>query len=227
MEMPLPEHMFDGMKDLRSTALRKRVSVNFAEVKQAGNISCPLLVILLVIAFCICFTVEASHCATNGFPLVRNISELPQDNYGRPGLSHTTVVGSLLHGTKEIEVWLQTFAPGSGTPIHRHSCEEVFVVLKGSGTLYLSTNSHPKHPGDAQEFPIFANSTFHIPVNDAHQVRNTNKHEDLQVLVIISRPPAKVFIYDDWFMPHTAARLKFPYYWDEECYQKPQVKDEL
>lgn len=64
--MPLPEHMFDGMKDLRSTALRKRVSVNFAEVKQAGNISCPLLVILLVIAFCICFTVEASHCATNG-----------------------------------------------------------------------------------------------------------------------------------------------------------------
>jgi len=33
---------------------------------------------------------------------VRNISEIPQDNYGRPGLSHMTVVGSLLHGMKEV-----------------------------------------------------------------------------------------------------------------------------
>lgn len=70
----------------------------------------------------------------------------------------------------QIEVWLQTFAPGSKTPIHRHSCEEVFVVLKGSGTLYLASNSHPKYPGNPQEFPIFTNSTFHIPTNDAHQV---------------------------------------------------------
>jgi len=34
------------------------------------------------------------------------------------------------------------------------------------------------------------------------------------------------FIYEDWFMPHTAARLKFPYYWDEQCIQESQ-KDEL
>ncbi|CAA7047081.1 unnamed protein product [Microthlaspi erraticum] len=57
------------------------------------------------------------------------------------------------------------------------------------------------------------------------QVKNTG-HEDLQVLVIISRPPIKVFTYDDWFMPHTAARLKFPYHWDEQCLQESQ-KDEL
>ncbi|XP_052170590.1 uncharacterized protein LOC127786899 isoform X2 [Diospyros lotus] len=103
-------------------------------------------------------------------PLVRNISELPQDNYGRPGLSHITIAGSVLHGMKEVEVWLQTFAPGSHTPIHRHSCEEVFIVLKGSGTLYLASNSHLKYPGEPQAFPISTNSTFHIPVNDAHQV---------------------------------------------------------
>lgn len=35
------------------------------------------------------------------------------------------------------------------------------------------------------------------------------------------------FIYDDWYMPHTAARLKFPYYWDERYYQTSPVKDEL
>ncbi|KAG2330813.1 hypothetical protein Bca52824_001993 [Brassica carinata] len=140
------------------------------------------------------------------------------------GLSHMTVAGSVLHGMKEVEIWLQTFAPGSGTPIHRHSCEEVFVVLKGSGTLYLA-ETHGSFPGKPIEFPVFANSTIHIPINDAHQVKNTG-HEDLQVLVIISRPPIKVFTYDDWFMPHTAARLKFPYYWDEQCLQESQ-KDEL
>jgi hypothetical protein len=33
------------------------------------------------------------------------------------------------------------------------------------------------------------------------------------------------FIYDDWSVPHTAAKLKFPYYWDEDCLPAP--KDEL
>ncbi|CAA3025586.1 auxin-binding T85-like [Olea europaea subsp. europaea] len=56
-------------------------------------------------------------------------------------------------------------------------------------------------------------------------VWNTNESEDLQVLVIISRPPIKAFIYDDWLMPHTAAKLKFPIFWDE--YQTQPVKDEL
>ncbi|XP_042067845.1 auxin-binding protein T85-like [Salvia splendens] len=172
-------------------------------------------------------TVQGSSCAVNGFPIVRNISEIPLDNYGRQGLSHITIAGSALHGFKEIEVWLQTFAPGARTPIHRHSCEEIFVVLKGSGTLYLASNSHKNYPGSPQEFPIFKNSTFFVPVNDAHQVWNTDEHEDLQLLVVISRPPVKVFIYDDWNMPHTATRLKFPYYWDEACYQTSSTKDEL
>lgn len=75
--------------------------------------------------------------------------------------------------SEQVEIWLQTFAPGSRTPIHRHSCEEVFVVLKGSGTLYLSSNSHVKSPGKPEEFSIFSNSTFYIPVNDVHQVNGS------------------------------------------------------
>ncbi|KAK1558251.1 hypothetical protein Q3G72_000299 [Acer saccharum] len=169
---------------------------------------------------------EASQCSIKGLPLVRNISELPQDSYGRAGLSHITVAGSVSHGMKEVEVWLQTFSPGSRTPIHRHSGEEVFVVLKGSGTLYLASSSHEQYPGKPQEYFIFSNSTFVIPVNEVHQVWNTNEHEDLQMLAIISRPPVKVFIYNDWSMPHTAAKLKFPYFWDEQCLQE-HVKDEL
>ncbi|XP_048625543.1 auxin-binding protein 1-like [Brassica napus] len=79
--------------------------------------------------------------------------------------------------------------------------------------------------GNQLSFQSLPTGTIHIPINDAHQVKNTGQ-EDLQLLVIISRPPIKVFAYDDWFMPHTAARLKFPYYWDEQCLQESQ-KDEL
>ncbi|KAL5701604.1 actin binding protein [Ranunculus cassubicifolius] len=189
-----------------------------------GSSSFFFIVLLPVV---LSVAVEASICSSNGIPLVRNISELPQSDYGRGGLSHMTVAGSLLHGTKEIEVWLQTFAPGSKTPIHRHSCEEVFIVLKGSGTLFLASDSHGQIPGKPQEYPIHSNSTFQIPVNDCHQIWNTNEHEDLQVLVVISRPPVKVFLYEDWTMPHRAAKLKYPYYWDEECFYPPEPKDEL
>ncbi|XP_021747492.1 auxin-binding protein T85-like isoform X2 [Chenopodium quinoa] len=188
-----------------------------------------LLPIVLLSWLLLAATLLASDCFINGFPLVRNISELPQNNYGREGLSHITLAGSLIHGLKEIEVWLQTFSPGSQTPIHRHSCEEVFVVLKGSGTLYLASDSHGKYPGQPKAFPIFANSTFIVPVNDVHQVSNTDSSEDLQLLAIVSRPPVKVFMYEDWSMPHTAARLKFPFYWDEHCFESfnSPVKDEL
>ncbi|XP_010556790.1 PREDICTED: auxin-binding protein 1-like [Tarenaya hassleriana] len=191
--------------------------------------SSPITVFLTVssvLLFSSGTTLGASPCSNNALPIVRNISELPQDSYGRSGFSHMTIAGSVMHGMKEVEIWLQTLTPGVHTPIHRHSCEEVFVVLKGKGTLYLAENSQGKYPGKPLEFPIFANSTFYIPINDAHQVWNTDEHEDLQILVIISRPPIKVFIYDDWFMPHTAARLKFPYYWDEQCFQDSQ-KDEI
>ncbi|XP_061356253.1 auxin-binding protein T85 [Gastrolobium bilobum] len=187
---------------------------------------CVSLTLLFSLFPFFAIALASSPCSVTGLPLVRNISEIPQDNYGRAGLSHITVAGSILHGMKEVEVWLQTFSPGTHTPIHRHSCEEVFIVLKGSGTLYLASNSHGKYPGNPQEHFIFPNSTFHIPLNDAHQLWNTNGHEDLQVLGIISRPPVKVFVYEDWSMPHTAAKLKFPYYWDEQCHQEPP-KDEL
>lgn len=39
-----------------------------------------------------------------GVPIVRNISQIDQDNYGRPGLSHITVAGSVLHGFREVNI---------------------------------------------------------------------------------------------------------------------------
>ncbi|KAK3139913.1 hypothetical protein QOZ80_5AG0392510 [Eleusine coracana subsp. coracana] len=183
-----------------------------------------LLIAALIAATTSAILPGAKSACPRDNSLVKDISQMHQSNYGREGFSHITVAGALAHGMKEVEVWLQTFGPGQRTPIHRHSCEEVFVVLKGKGTLLLGSSSL-KYPGEPQAIPVFQNSTFSVPVNDPHQVWNSDEHEDLQVLVIISRPPVKIFVYDDWSMPHVAAKLKFPYFWDEDCLPAP--KDEL
>ena len=48
-----------------------------------------------------------------------------------PGLKHRTIAGHA-QGVKTMEVWCQTMAPDSATPIHRHACEEVILILSGS-----------------------------------------------------------------------------------------------
>ncbi|OAY64031.1 Auxin-binding protein 1 [Ananas comosus] len=150
----------------------------------------------------------SSRCSNQGSAVVRNISTIPESNYGRGGLSHITIAGAVSHGMKEVEVWLQTFSPGSRTPIHRHSCEEVFVVLKGKGTLLLGSSSL-KYPGQPEEFSIYSNSTFTVPVNDPHQVWNSDEYEDLQMLVIISRPPVKLpFLSTFIFLAEMCIRVR-------------------
>ncbi len=39
----------------------------------------------------------------------------------------------------------------------------------------------------------------------------------LQLTVIISRPPIRVYVYPSWDAPHAHATLRAPYYWDEAC----------
>lgn len=143
----------------------------------------------------------------SGWAYVRPFGE-PHD-YGRPGLSHVTVHGAVHHRAKEaVEVWQQAFAPGKGTPIHRHDCEEVFVVLAGNGTMYARRG--------LQKMDFGANSTIYIPPNDVHQIVNTGT-ELLQMIVTITRPPITVFIYDSWATPDGLARLVAPYFWDKTC----------
>ncbi|GBG63397.1 hypothetical protein CBR_g38020 [Chara braunii] len=118
----------------------------------------------------------------------------------------------------QIEVWMQTFAPGSGTPIHRHECEEVFIVTKGSGTLRLAQSpSDGETPGDVQAYAFHKNDTFVVPVDAVHQITNTDNEEDLQLLVIISRPPIKIFVYPSWDSPHAESQMIYPYTWDRYC----------
>nr|QBH72357.1 auxin receptor ABP-like protein [Echinochloa crus-galli] len=190
----------------------------------AGGVGRALLLAGAFLAAAASFLPVAEPSCPRDNSLVKDIGQMQQSSYGIDGFSHITVAGALAHGMKEVEVWLQTIVPGGRTPIHRHSCEEVFVVLKGKGTLLLGSSTL-QYPGQPQEIPFSQNSTFLVPVNDPHQVVNSDKHEDLQILAIISRPPVKIFLYDDWSMPHTASKLKFPFVWDEDCLPAP--KDEL
>ena len=48
------------------------------------------------------------------------------------------------------------------------------------------------------------------------QVVNTGA-ELLQLTVVISRPPIRVFVYDSWAMPDAQATPSIPYLFDREC----------
>ncbi|CAI7779493.1 unnamed protein product, partial [Closterium sp. NIES-54] len=157
---------------------------------------------------------ELANCSHAGLPFVRSIDSIPLSNFGRPGLSHATIAGHVHHGTQEAEVWMQTFAPGSGTPIHRHGCEELFVVLNGTGKLLFAPNvpdldaqdtmqapeikKEQSIPGLPVSRPISSNMTFIVPSNQVHQILNSAPEcgsescNLLQLLVIISEPPIHV-----------------------------------
>jgi len=136
---------------------------------------------------------------------VRRLSEISHGTHTQPGLSRIVLAGTNMHGMKDVEVWFITYAPGSGTPIHRDLAEEVFTILKGSGTLYVSPASDALFPGKPQTFPIYPNSTFILPPNSVHQVLNTMDSGDLQAVISLSQPPLKSYVYEDWNTPHENA----------------------
>jgi mannose-6-phosphate isomerase-like protein (cupin superfamily) len=63
---------------------------------------------------------------------------------------------------------VETLTPGHGTPIHRHELEEIFIIVKGSGTVYVAPESKKKFPREPEAFPFASNSTFSVPFNLVH-----------------------------------------------------------
>jgi mannose-6-phosphate isomerase-like protein (cupin superfamily) len=104
--------------------------------------------------------------------------------FSLPGLSHQTLA-SRRDDLRGIEVWMQQLEPGAATPVHQHECEEVVVVLRGSGTLTIANEVQAFGP----------NSTLIIPPNIAHQIVNGST-ETLQIIAVLSETPARVFTPD-------------------------------
>ena len=110
-------------------------------------------------------------------PIIRN-EDLP--TFELPGLVHRTIAGHA-QGVSSMEVWHQVMAPGAETPIHRHACEEVILVLAGSGRVIVE--------GEASDFQ--ANSTLIVPPDLVHQLVNTGS-EDMVLVAALGTAPVRV-----------------------------------
>ena len=97
-----------------------------------------------------------------------------------PGLKHKTI-GGHKQGVKTMEVWLQTMAPGAATPVHRHACEEVILILSGSGTCTVGEMS----------FAFGPNSTLVLEPDVVHQIVNTSDQE-MKLVAALGMAPVRV-----------------------------------
>jgi mannose-6-phosphate isomerase-like protein (cupin superfamily) len=106
-----------------------------------------------------------------------------------PGLVHQTLAGPH-DGMKDFEVWMQTIAPGQGTPVHKHDCEEVVVVFRGSGVVRLENHESKFGP----------ESTLIIERNIVHQIVNTGE-TDMFAIGVLGMAPADVRTPDGQSLP--------------------------
>ena len=106
-----------------------------------------------------------------------------------PGLRHQTI-GGRKQGVHTLEVWLQTMAPGAATPVHCHACEEVILILSGSGTCTV---------GD-EAFTFGPNSTLILKPDVVHQIVNTS-HEEMRLVAALGMAPVRVKTADGAALP--------------------------
>ncbi len=111
-----------------------------------------------------------------------------------PGIEHRTLAGPR-DGLTGLEVWHQRIAPGGETPWHRHDCEEVVVVLQGSGVCECEASSER----------FAQNTTLVVPPGVVHRLRNDGEGE-LVLLASLSTAPVVV---------ETPERERIPLPWSE------------
>jgi len=119
-------------------------------------------------------------------PIVENTS---REKFHLPGLVHQTLAGPE-HGMKTMEMWMQTITPGGATPFHRHTCEEVIVILRGSGRVTI----------EGQDTDFGPDTTLIIPSDVVHQLANTG-NEDLFLIAALGKAPVEVCTADGQHMP--------------------------
>lgn len=104
--------------------------------------------------------------------------------FSLPGLVHQTLA-SHKDGLQNTEIRIQTVEPGGETPVHYHDCEEVIVILRGSGQLSI----------DGKVTAFGPNSTLIIPPDIIHQLANSGT-EEVFLIASFSSTPAKIFTPD-------------------------------
>lgn len=77
-------------------------------------------------------------------------------------------------GATEHEVWRTSILPGAETPLHTHSSEETFVVLKGEGFAVV----------DGEKRPFKAPCTIIAPAGLSHKIINTGTEATEAIVVV-------------------------------------------
>ena len=111
------------------------------------------------------------------------------ETFELPSLKHQTV-GGHKQGVKSMEVWLQTIGPGASTPVHCHACEEVIVILTGSGECTVRGQTSKFGP----------NSTLIIEPDVVHQIVNTST-EEMKLVAALGMAPVRVKTADSEPLP--------------------------
>jgi quercetin dioxygenase-like cupin family protein len=106
-----------------------------------------------------------------------------------PGIRHQTI-GGHRQGVRSMEVWLQVLAPGAATPVHRHACEEVILVLSGSGTCTVAGETITFGP----------DSTLVLEPDVVHRIVNTSG-EEMRLVAALGMAPVRVRTVDGAPLP--------------------------
>lgn len=109
--------------------------------------------------------------------------------FSLPGLEHQTLAAHE-QGVNGMEVWMQTIAPGAATPVHRHACEEVIIVLRGSGQVTI----------EGEELKFGPDSTIIVPPDAVHQLINSGA-EEMFLIGVLGTTPVRVTTADGETIP--------------------------
>lgn len=109
--------------------------------------------------------------------------------FNLPGLAHKTLSDNKT-GNDSFEIWMQSVEPKAATPVHKHDCNEVVIILKGCGTLITEN----------KEVHFTANTTLFISPNEVHQLINTGD-ETIELVGCLGMSPVKIYSPDDTLIP--------------------------
>jgi mannose-6-phosphate isomerase-like protein (cupin superfamily) len=152
----------------------------------------------------------------------KNLADMPPTQHPIPGLAHLTVAGRTHTGTRNIEMWYETVAPGHGTPIHKHDCEEVFLVLSGTG----GTMRQQAFDGRVLSQKLGPNSTVTVLPNARHQFFNEGE-EPVSFIVAFDNLPMRPVAFPSWDARENQGKVMAPLPWDKHCPPKGSQPDVL
>ena len=110
------------------------------------------------------------------------IDNFKVEKFDFPGIVHQTIAGRK-QSAKTMEVWIQTAELNTETQLHYHDCEEILIVLRGSGKATM----------DGEILDFGPNTTLIIPPNVIHQMKNTGKEKMIVIAVLASVTPKTYF----------------------------------